>query len=521
MSLTLTIDGQPVTVEPGQSVLAAARKLGIDIPTLCYLEKCGPLNSCQVCLVKIKDRLVPSCGTMAQPGMTVESETEEVHLARRTALELLFSDHVGDCLSPCHRLCPLGMNIPLLLRQIEGGQMEQASATVRGALPLAGVLGRLCHHPCEQGCRRGNWDDPAAIQDLERFISNWEMENGWLQAGSARLPPRRPPSGKSVAIIGAGPSGLAAAYSLTRQGHAVTLVDRQKRAGGSLLPVPANQLPPEVLEAEIALFGRLGVSFQLGVELGRDVTVEGLARGFDAILLTIGEISSAEAPQLGLIMAGAAIKADPNTCQTAHPHIFAAGAAVKPVKHLVRAMAEGRAGAECVHRFLVGQTVRRPEKTFSSVMGRLDPAELRQFLASASTVASVTPCEHCNGFNRQEAATAASRCLHCDCRSSGNCALQHYAQVYGADANRYRSVRRPFEQHVQPCGVIFEPGKCIVCGICVKLTELAGEPLGLTFVGRGFDVRVAAPLNHTITEGLQKVAEECVRQCPTGALAFK
>jgi len=521
MSITLTIDGQPVTVEPGQSVLAAARKLGIDVPTLCYLEKCGPLNSCQVCLVKVKDRLVPSCGTMVQPGMVVESETEEVHLARRTALELLFSDHVGDCLSPCHRLCPLGLNIPLMLRQVEGSRMEEASATMRGALPLAGVLGRLCHHPCEQGCRRGHWDDPAAIQEIERFVSNWEMENGRLRAGPEGLPPRRPPTGKTVAIIGAGPSGLAAAYALARQGHAVTLVDRQKRAGGSLLPVPGSQLPPEILEAEIALFGRLGVAFQLGVELGRDVTVEGLARGFDAILLTIGEIASAEAPQLGLAMAGTAIQADPNTCQTANPRIFAAGAAVKPIKHLVRAMAEGRAGAECVHRFLLGQTVRRPEKMFSSVMGRLGPGELRQFLALASTGASVTPCDRCAGLNRQEAADAASRCLHCDCRSSGNCALQHYAQVYGADANRFRSERRPFEQQVQPCGVLFEPGKCIVCGICVKLTELAGEPLGLTFVGRGFDVRVAAPLNHTITEGLQKVAEECVRHCPTGALTFK
>ena len=147
MSITLTIDGQPVTVEPGQSVLAAARSLDIDVPTLCYLEKCGPLNSCQVCLVKIKDRLVPSCGTVVHPGMVVESETEEVHLARRTALELLFSDHVGDCLSPCHRLCPLQLNVPVMLRQTEAGELDAAIATVRQALPLPAVLGRLCHHP--------------------------------------------------------------------------------------------------------------------------------------------------------------------------------------------------------------------------------------------------------------------------------------------------------------------------------------------------------------------------------------
>src|SRR6476620_781885 len=96
--ISLTIDGHSVEVAPGETVLHAARKLGIDIPTLCYLEKCGPLNSCLVCLVKINGKLVPSCGTKVLPGMVIESETEEVHEARRTALELLFSDHIGDCL---------------------------------------------------------------------------------------------------------------------------------------------------------------------------------------------------------------------------------------------------------------------------------------------------------------------------------------------------------------------------------------------------------------------------------------
>ena len=98
--------------------------------------------------------------------------------------------------------------------------------------------------------------------------------------------------------------------------------------------------------------------------------------------------------------------------------------------------------------------------------------------------------------------------------------LQHYAQVYNADANRFRTERRQYEQQEQPGGIVFEPGKCIVCGICVKLAEMAAEPLGLTFVGRGFDVRVSAPFDRTIEEGLQKVAAECVEQCPTGALVF-
>jgi ferredoxin len=526
-AFSITIDGRPVEVPSGESVLGAARRLGIDIPTLCYLEKCGPLNTCQVCLVKINGRLVPSCGTKVTSGMVIESETTEVHEARRTALELLFSDHVGDCLSPCQRLCPLMLNIPVMLRHIEAGRLSEANSTVRGALPLAGVLGRLCHHPCEQGCRRGHWDDPAAIRDMEKFVTDWERENGGnVREGIAdsQLPIAKSQSlltsaapGKSVVVLGAGPTGLAAAFYLVREGHAVTVVDRRAAAGGTLREVPEAQLPREVLDAEIAVLTRLGVEFKQG-ELGDPLTLDGLLRGFDAILVAVGELTADEAAKLGLPLVGNALRTDPNTCLTPMARVFAAGSCVRPQKQLVKAMAEGRAVAECINRFLRGQPARRPEKPFSSIMGRLDPAEVKAFLAGASSASRVSPCEACRSHSAREAATEGSRCLHCDCHSSGNCVLQHYAQVYGADAGRFRSERRKFEQQRQPGGIIFEPGKCIVCGICVKLCEMAAEPLGLTFVGRGFDVRVASALNASIEAGLQKVADECVKQCPTGAL---
>jgi ferredoxin len=238
-------------------------------------------------------------------------------------------------------------------------------------------------------------------------------------------------------------------------------------------------------------------------------------------VLTVGEVSVEERTRFGVPLVATGLKADPNSCETGLPGVFAAGAAVKPLKHLVRAMAEGKAVAECAGLYLRGAPVRRPDKPFTSLMGRLEPGELREFLAHASERSRVEPCSACAaGLKRVDAEGEASRCLHCDCRSSGNCVLQHYAQVYGAQADRFRTKRRPFEQHRQPGGVIFEPGKCILCGICVKLTELAREPLGLTFIGRGFDVRIGTPLNRGIDDGLQKIAAEVVHHCPTGALCF-
>jgi ferredoxin len=522
-AFTIAIDGKQVKVLQGQTILQAARQIGLDIPTLCHLEKCGPLTSCQVCLVKVaangQSRLTPSCATQAAPGMVIESETEEVHEARRTALELLFSDHVGDCLSPCHRLCPLQLNIPVMIRQIQAGRLDEAIATMRQALPLAGVLGRLCHHPCEQGCRRGDFDEPAAIRDMERFLTEHEYKHDSRQAG-VRPPGPAAPGKQSVVVVGAGPAGLTAAHDLVRRGHAVTVIDRNAKPGGRLREVAEDELPAAVLEAELALLAGMGIDFKTGIELGHQTTLEGLQRGFDAILITAGELAEGDGAKLGVPLAGAALKADPSTCRAGPPNVFAAGACVKPVKQVVRAMAEGRAAAECVHRYLLGQPPRRPEKPFSSIMGRLEPGELREFLRAASQEHSVSTCARCTGINRSEALREAARCLHCDCRSSGHCLLQHYAQVYGANANRFRAERRPFEQQLQRDGVIFEPGKCILCGICVKLTEMAAEPLGLTFIGRGFDVRVAAPFDRPIEEGLRRVAEECVRHCPTGALEF-
>lgn len=533
-TVSLTIDGHPVSVPAGASVLDAARSIGLEIPTLCYLEKCGPLTTCLACVVKVNGRIVPSCGTRAEPGMAVESETNEVHEARKTALELLFSDHVGDCLSPCNRLCPLRMNIPVMIRQIHSGKLVEASGTIREALPLAAVLGRLCHHPCEQGCRRAAWDQSAGIREMERFVADWDLGI----SGKARrvdypgatstaaetespIPPVRPASGKSVMIVGAGPAGLTAAYHLLRQGHQCVIADRHPEPGGTLRDVPERQLPKAVLAAETNYIKRMGAQFRLETELGRELKLDALCREFDAVLLTVGEITREQGQSLGLEMSPGGIKVKPETCETNLPGVFAAGRSVKPVPQLVRAMSEGMALAECVNQYLVGNQPHREGKPFSSIMGRLAPSELETFARGASVYPAVAPCDTCSGLTAQEAATEASRCLHCDCRSSGNCALQTYAQQYSVDASRFREERREFEQHIQPGGIIFEPGKCILCGICVKLTEMAREPLGLTFIGRGFDVRLAAPFDRSIEEGLQKVAAECVYHCPTGAIEFR
>jgi len=517
MNIKITIDNREVEVAEGQTILDGARKLGIDIPTLCFLERCGPLTSCLVCVVKLKfdgrTSVVPSCGMKAQLGMVVESETPEVHDLRRTALELLLSDHVGDCFAPCHRICPLKLNIPEMLRDVKDGSLAGAMTLVRDTLPLASITGRLCNKPCEHGCRRGTWDDSMSIREIERLSADAALQ-------SCYVPSCQEPSSKSVAVVGGGAAGLAAAWRLTREGHLCTVIDRHGEPGGKLRSkTPAEQLPRSILDAEIQLLRKLGVQFTCNVELGCDVSLPGLVAMHDAVLLAIGDTAKAQAAVLGVVATTTGIKVDPNS--SVSPKVFATGSAVRPVAQVTRAIREGLATAQCVDQFLRGLPLNRPEKFFSSIMGKLDRDEVDTFVrTTCETSVSSAPCGSCGLVGDVDASTEASRCLHCDCRAVGNCSLQRYSDLLGADPGRFRQQRRRFEQHAHPANVLYEPGKCILCGICVEIAKQSAEPLGLTFIGRGFDVRVGAPLHGAFSEGLQKAAAECVEACPTGAISF-
>jgi ferredoxin len=520
--IRFTIDNREVEVPEGGSILEGAQKLGIDIPTLCYLECCGPMTSCLVCVVRVRHQgrtsVVPSCGMKAVDGMTVESETAEIHELRRTALELLLSEHVGDCLSPCSRICPLGLNIPAMLRQVQEERMTEAAATVRSALALPSVLGRLCHRPCENGCRRAVCDSAAAIQEVERCVADFNraQERPWL-------PPCPTASGRRVAVVGAGPTGLAAAYALRRAGHEVRVYFRGSEPGGTLRREAASgALPAEVLAGECRDLAAMGVQFVPGFTVGRDRSLSDLQGEADAVLLALGETGPAdpirEALEVAWTAAGVKIVAA-ESYLTSRTGVYAAGSVVRPLKQVVKAMAEGQFAAEAIDAQWKSGGAQRRAKPFSSVMGRLLPLEAGRFLAGASPAPRQVPAGGRGiGFTVREAASESSRCLHCDCRAAGNCKLQHYSQAYGAEFGRFPRQRRAFEQERHPGRVLFEDGKCIRCGICVHLAEQAAEPLGLTWVGRGFEVRVAAPWGESFEKGLQKVAAECAAACPTGAI---
>jgi ferredoxin len=512
----LTIDSREVEVPAGSTVLDAARALGLRIPALCLLPGRPANTSCMACVVRVAGRpaLVPSCATRAEEGMRVESETDEVLLARRDALELLLSEHAGDCHAPCQRACPAGMDIPLMIRQIGAGRLRDALVTVKARIALPAVLGRICPAPCEGACRRRPIDGAVSVCLLKRHVADED-----LASAAPFLPGRKPPSGRRVAIVGAGPAGLAAAWHLLQEGHACTLFDDREKPGGMLRHgTPEADLPRDVLDAEIALIVRLGAELRPGVRIGRDRPLEDLRRDFDAVAIAAGEQKGGN--PFGLPQGPAGIQADAATFATPVPGVFAGGNALRSQKIAIRAVAHGLGMAVSIGQLLSGKPVTGEPKPFSSVLSRPTPEEQAQMQVGVAGGARVEPATAAAGFAADAARRETLRCLHCDCRKLEACLLKRWSEETGAKPGRYGGARRPFTRQVQPGGVVYEPGKCISCGICVRIAEEAREPLGLAFVGRGFGVRVGVPFNGTIAEGLTKAAAECVKACPTGALAF-
>ncbi len=513
----LTIDQREIEVAAGSTILDAAERLGIEIPTLCFSRQCEPSTSCLVCLVKLlpSGRLTPACATPAAEGMQVESETAEVHAVRRSTLELLLSDHLGDCVAPCSFGCPAQMNIPQMLRQIVAGELREALITVKADIALPAVLGRICPAPCEKVCRRGALDGAVAICELKRIVADVD-----LASADPYLPPCRPSSGKRVAIVGGGPAGLAAGYYLAQGGHACTIFDDTDALGGMFgREIPVEKLPRDVLQREIAQILRLGIETHLNTRVGRDVSLAELQAQHDVVVIAVGWTAAEQVPPWGVGISGGGIAVKRRTYETNLPGVFAVGNALRGQGTTgIRSVADAKEAAVAIEQYLAGQAVTGTSPPFTTRIGKMAQDELVQL---STDTAHAPRCEATSGVELATAAGQAARCLHCDCRALSTCRLRKYSALYGADPRRYKAERRKYDQDIRHADVIFEPGKCIDCGLCVQITAAGGEDLGLTYIGRGFDVRIGVPLGHSAAEALAKVAAECVAACPTAAIAWK
>ncbi len=287
LSVELLINGRSVSAKPGQTILEVVRDQDLDeIPTLCYDPKLEPYGSCFLCVVEVKGapRLLPACVTRIRDGMEVTTRNERVVNARKTALELLLSDHYADCVCPGQRSCPAHVDIQGYLSLARLGYYKEALDLVKERNPLPVVCGRVCVRKCEVSCLRNNVDEPVGINFVKRFIS----ENAETVT---EKPKDAPSTGKRVAVIGGGPAGLTCANYLALRGHEVTIYESLPRLGGMLrYGIPEYRLPRTELDEEIRGILDLGVRVRTSTALGRDFTIEQLVEQekYDSVFVALG-----------------------------------------------------------------------------------------------------------------------------------------------------------------------------------------------------------------------------------------
>ena len=285
--IEITVNDRSHEVRPGKTILETLISLNIKIPHLCHDTRIDKsLGSCGMCVVEIvgEDRFVKSCETIVSEDMIIKSTSDAIESYRKLRLEQILSDHNADCVAPCQTTCPAHIDIQGYLRQVRNRNFSAAIRIIKDKNPFPLSCGRVCPHPCESECRRGLTDTPVGINHVKRFVSDFDIDS---------VEPYKPVmekvTGKRIAVVGAGPSGLSTAYYSAIKGHEVTVFERQPEAGGMLrYGIPEYRLPKDVLDKEIDTIKSLGVKILTGKSLETHFRLEDLQRDFDAVYLGLG-----------------------------------------------------------------------------------------------------------------------------------------------------------------------------------------------------------------------------------------
>ena len=284
------INGKTIETDGTKTILECALENGIEIPNLCKTEGLAPYGACGVCVVEgMKDgktmpKLIRSCSQYPAPDCEYSSESEKAAKTRKLALELMMSDHDGDCVGPCVLACPAHTQCQKYVKQIALRDYESAVETIKEVIPVPASIGRICPHPCESECRRQNVEESISIAYLKAFAADMV-----LSEGKHVIPECAASTGKSAGIIGGGPAGLSAAFRLAQNGVKVTIYDKMPKMGGMLrYGIPEYRLPKVVLNAELEEMQSMGIEFVNNFEIGKDGTVDEIKTKHDVLLIANG-----------------------------------------------------------------------------------------------------------------------------------------------------------------------------------------------------------------------------------------
>ncbi len=280
--VNIKIDGIAYEADTEKTLLDNILENGIYIPHLCHNKELESYGGCGLCIVEVEGIKKPlrACSTTVSEGMSVVTSTPALEQSRKATLELIMSDHGGDCKAPCFMACPTHQDIQGYVGLIANGEDREALKLIKKDNPLPASIGRVCPHPCEEKCRRNHLEGAVSICALKRFAADENIDY---------IPQCEAPNGKKIAVVGGGPAGLSCAYFSALKGYEVHIFEAQEKAGGMLrYGIPAYRLPKDILDKEIENIEKMGVKFHYSQRLGVDFTVDSLKLQYDAIFIAIG-----------------------------------------------------------------------------------------------------------------------------------------------------------------------------------------------------------------------------------------
>jgi ferredoxin len=493
--IKIVMDGQTVAVPEGSTLLDAAKKLDILIPTLCYMPGYKPFSSCMVCLVKeLKTgKHLPACSALAEEGMVIQTNSEEIIEARKEALQLLVYEHAGECESPCQRACPLGLQVPLVFMMLQSGLYAKAELYL--TQPLMRIINRICPAPCEKTCRRRKVDQAVLIQEVFRSLLD-KKERTVKKRGQEKGQRKY-----KIAVAGTEPPGIMAAAVLARAGYQCDIVDSENRFVKALKQI----VPEALLEEELLYLKSCGVRFVIRNNFERYLAENEFKALFVTTTLNHGKKDLAlEDERIFTFSVKAPSVLKPDN--------------IKSRLDFIKILKRAREETLNMIEVLEGNENNNSHPDFQSLLTQLKPDELKEFVDSAlvyqaalNETGQVSPASGTeDAFIKKES----SRCLLCGCMKQEDCLLRRMAGMHRIKSCYSQDIKRPPFKRYFFKGILFEPGKCIKCGRCVEISEK--DPFGFTFLERGSGLRVGLPFNLLKLDA--DTALQCALACPTGAL---